>query len=65
MDSAVVALLVSHDGARWLPAVIDGLRGQTTQVSGVMKYRLLGPVEVVTAGTVLEIRSAREPEDAP
>jgi GT2 family glycosyltransferase len=24
----VTALLVSHDGARWLPAVLDGLRGQ-------------------------------------
>ena len=36
MDSAVVALLVSHDGARWLPAVIDGLRAQTIPVSGVV-----------------------------
>jgi len=25
----VVALLVSHDGARWLPTVLDGLRSQT------------------------------------
>lgn len=31
MNSApvVVALVVSHDGARWLPQVIDGLRAQT------------------------------------
>ena len=29
-DSATVtALLVSHEGARWLPAVLDGLAGQT------------------------------------
>ena len=26
---AVAALVVSHDGARWLPLVIDGLRAQT------------------------------------
>ncbi|ANH36604.1 N-acetylglucosaminyl-diphospho-decaprenol L-rhamnosyltransferase [Nocardioides dokdonensis FR1436] len=26
---AVVALVVSHDGARWLPVVIEGLRAQT------------------------------------
>ena len=31
-----MALLVSHDGARWLPAVIDGLRAQTPPVSGVV-----------------------------
>jgi len=31
-----VALLVSHDGARWLPAVIDGIRSQTSQVRGVV-----------------------------
>jgi hypothetical protein len=36
VDQRVVALLVSHDGARWLPAVVDGLRGQTTPVSGVV-----------------------------
>ena len=29
MHPTVVALLVSHDGARWLPAVLDGLRAQT------------------------------------
>jgi GT2 family glycosyltransferase len=33
---AVVALLVSHDGARWLPAVIDGVRAQTTPPCGVV-----------------------------
>jgi GT2 family glycosyltransferase len=33
---AVVALLVSHDGARWLPAVIDGVRAQTVPVSAVV-----------------------------
>ena len=27
MVSSVTALLVSHDGSRWLPAVIDGLTG--------------------------------------
>jgi GT2 family glycosyltransferase len=31
-----VALLVSHDGARWLPAVIEGIRAQTTPVAGVV-----------------------------
>ena len=28
----VAALLVSHDGARWLPAVIDGIRAQRAPV---------------------------------
>ena len=36
MNPAVVALLVSHDGARWLPAVVDGLRAQTAPVEGVV-----------------------------
>jgi GT2 family glycosyltransferase len=31
-----VALLVSHDGARWLPAVIDGIQAQTAPVAGVV-----------------------------
>jgi len=31
-----VALLVSHDGARWLPAVIDGVRAQTAPICGVL-----------------------------
>jgi GT2 family glycosyltransferase len=31
-----VAVLVSHDGARWLPAVIDGIQAQTAPVSGVV-----------------------------
>ena len=36
MHPAVVALLVSHDGARWLPAVIDGLGAQTAPVRAVV-----------------------------
>ena len=32
----VTALLVSHDGERWLPAVIDGLRSQRTPVDRVV-----------------------------
>ncbi len=36
MNPTVVALLVSHDGTRWLPAVIDGIRGQTVAVDGVL-----------------------------
>src|SRR6185295_17177031 len=32
----VVALLVSHDGTRWLPAVIDGIGAQTCPVDGVV-----------------------------
>ena len=36
VNPTVVALLVSHDGARWLPAVIDGLRSQTVPLSGVV-----------------------------
>ena len=36
MNPAVVALLVSHDGTRWLPAVIDGIRAQTAPVQGVV-----------------------------
>ncbi|WP_243057960.1 glycosyltransferase family 2 protein [Nocardioides sp. SR21] len=30
------ALLVSHDGGRWLPAVIDGVRAQRTPVDAVV-----------------------------
>lgn len=33
---SVAALIVSHDGARWLPAVIDGLRAQTAPVTRVV-----------------------------
>ncbi len=29
MTTTVTALLVSHDGARWLPAVLEGLQAQT------------------------------------
>ena len=36
MGSSVTALLVSHDGSRWLPAVIDGLTSQTTPVDAVL-----------------------------
>ncbi|HEX5919284.1 MAG TPA: glycosyltransferase family 2 protein [Nocardioides sp.] len=32
----VTALLVSHDGARWLPAVLTGLSGQTLPVDRVV-----------------------------
>lgn len=33
---SVVAVLVTHDGATWLPAVLEGLRGQTTPVDAVV-----------------------------
>ncbi|MFC5494854.1 glycosyltransferase [Nocardioides caricicola] len=36
MVSSVSVLLVSHDGGRWLPAVIDGLRAQRTPVDAVV-----------------------------
>ncbi len=36
MSATVVALLVSHDGARWLPTVIDGIRAQRRPVDGVV-----------------------------
>lgn len=36
MVSSVAAVVVSHDGRRWLPAVIDGLRGQRTPVDAVV-----------------------------
>ena len=36
MNSSVAALLVSHDGERWLPAVIDGLRMQRAPVARVV-----------------------------
>jgi GT2 family glycosyltransferase len=31
----VVALVVSHDGARWLPSVIGGIRGQRVPPAAV------------------------------
>lgn len=34
--SSVSALVVSHDGGRWLPAVIDGLRAQRAPVDAVV-----------------------------
>ena len=36
MVSSVAALIVSHDGGRWLPAVIDGLRAQRTPSGGAV-----------------------------
>ncbi|MFC6287768.1 glycosyltransferase family 2 protein [Nocardioides sp. GCM10027113] len=36
MNSSVAVLLVSHDGARWLPAVIDGIRAQTSPAGRVV-----------------------------
>lgn len=33
---SVAVLLVSHDGARWLPAVVDGIRSQTVPVQQVV-----------------------------
>ena len=36
MSATVVALLVSHDGARWLPTVIDGIRAQRRPVDRVV-----------------------------
>ena len=36
MNSSVAALIVSHDGARWLPAVIEGLGEQRVPVDAVV-----------------------------
>ncbi len=36
MNSSVAALIVSHDGARWLPAVIEGLGEQRAPVDAVV-----------------------------
>lgn len=36
MKATVTALLVSHDGARWLPAVLDGLTGQSRRPDRVV-----------------------------
>jgi GT2 family glycosyltransferase len=36
VNPTVVALLVSHDGSRWLSAVVDGLRSQTVPLAGVV-----------------------------
>ncbi len=33
---SVAALLVSHDGGRWLPAVIDGVRAQRAPLTAVV-----------------------------
>jgi len=34
--SDVAVVLVSHDGASWLPAVLDGIRAQTAPIAGVV-----------------------------
>jgi len=34
--SDVAVVLVSHDGASWLPAVLDGIRAQTAPIAGVI-----------------------------
>jgi len=36
VSPSVAVLLVSHDGGRWLPAVIDGIRTQTAPVDRVV-----------------------------
>ena len=36
MHSSVALVLVSHDGARWLPTVIDGIRAQTAPIAGIV-----------------------------
>ncbi|NUS49587.1 MAG: glycosyltransferase family 2 protein, partial [Nocardioidaceae bacterium] len=36
MTTTVTALLVSHEGSRWLPAVLDGLQSQTRPVDRVV-----------------------------
>ncbi len=36
MHTTVAALLVSHDGERWLPAVISGLQSQSAPVDRVV-----------------------------
>ena len=36
MKATVTALLVSHDGARWLPAVLDGIEGQSRRPDRVV-----------------------------
>lgn len=36
MNSSVAVLLVSHDGGRWLPAVIDGIRAQRAPIAHVV-----------------------------
>jgi GT2 family glycosyltransferase len=34
--SDVAVVLVSHDGTSWLPAVLEGIRSQTSRVAGVV-----------------------------
>jgi GT2 family glycosyltransferase len=36
VNPTVVAVLVGHDGARWLPAVVDGIRAQSAPLAGVV-----------------------------
>jgi len=62
VTTTVTALLVSHDGARWLPAVLDGVTAQTrrpdrvlavdtgsTDTSAEVLHDRLGPQAVHTA----------------
>jgi GT2 family glycosyltransferase len=60
--TSVAALLVSHDGARWLPAVLEGLAAQTRPVDRVVAVdttsrddsaELLEQALVPRGGTVL------------
>ncbi|WP_457187414.1 glycosyltransferase [Nocardioides sp. P5_E3] len=44
----VTALLVSHDGARWLPAVLTGLSGQTLPVDRVVAVDTTSRDDTVT-----------------
>ena len=34
--SDVSVVMVSHDGASWLPAVLDGIRSQSSAIAGVI-----------------------------
>lgn len=36
VHSSVALILVSHDGARWLPTVIDGIRAQQAPIAGIV-----------------------------
>ena len=57
--SRVAVLLVSHDGARWLPAVIEGIRAQTAPLTpgGGRRHRQQGR-ERRPAGAGLRRRAA-------
>ena len=53
MKATVTALLVSHDGARWLPAVLDGLLGQSRRPDRVVA------VDTGSADTSVELLRER------